>query len=61
MDNKLILILVDGMRPDALAACGNSYAAELLAAAPAFHPFQRPYYYKTTPDEKQSLSVRRSF
>ena len=24
MDNKLILILVDGMRPDALAACGNS-------------------------------------
>lgn len=33
MDNKLILILVDGMRPDALAACGNSYAAELLAAS----------------------------
>lgn len=33
MDNKVILILVDGMRPDALAACGNPYAAELLAAS----------------------------
>lgn len=31
MDNRLILILVDGMRPDALAACGNPYVAELLA------------------------------
>lgn len=31
MDQKLVLILVDGMRPDALAACGNPYGPQLLA------------------------------
>lgn len=29
--NKVILVLADGMRPDALAACGNSYVNELLS------------------------------
>ncbi len=31
MSNKAILILADGMRPDALEACGNPYAMELYA------------------------------
>ena len=31
MPNKAILILADGMRPDALQACGNPYAMELCA------------------------------
>ncbi len=30
MENKVILILVDGMRPDALLNCGNPYVQELL-------------------------------
>lgn len=30
MENKVVLILVDGMRPDALLNCGNSYVKELL-------------------------------
>lgn len=30
-DNKVILILVDGMRPDGLMQCGNKYVPELLA------------------------------
>ncbi len=30
MENKVILILVDGMRPDALLNCGNPYVKELL-------------------------------
>lgn len=29
MSNKAILILADGMRPDALPSCGNAYAMEL--------------------------------
>ena len=29
MDNKVILILVDGMRPDALIKCGNPFVKEL--------------------------------
>lgn len=29
-DRKVILILVDGMRPDALTGCGHSYASRLL-------------------------------
>jgi len=33
MENKVILILVDGMRPDALDACKNSYASGLLEAS----------------------------
>ncbi len=28
---KVVLVLVDGMRPDSLAACGNPFVAELLA------------------------------
>ncbi len=31
MDNKVVLILVDGLRPDALLNCGNPYVNELLA------------------------------
>ena len=30
---KVILILVDGMRPDALMQCGHSYSEELIAKA----------------------------
>ncbi len=30
MDKKVILILVDGMRPDGLMQCGNPYVQELL-------------------------------
>ena len=30
MENKVILILVDGMRPDALLNCENPYVTELL-------------------------------
>ena len=33
MTNKAILILADGMRPDALEACGNPYAMELYRAS----------------------------
>ena len=29
MNNKVILISIDGMRPDGLRACGNPYASEL--------------------------------
>ena len=29
MKKKIILISVDGMRPDGLKACGNPYLAEL--------------------------------
>ena len=28
---KVLLILVDGMRPDSLAACGNPFVGEMLA------------------------------
>lgn len=31
MANKSILILVDGMRPDALPVCGNRYCSEILS------------------------------
>lgn len=31
MQNKVILISIDGMRPDGLKACGNQYLAELEA------------------------------
>ena len=31
MDKKVIMILVDGMRPDAIPACGSDYAGKLLA------------------------------
>lgn len=30
MENKVVLILVDGLRPDALLNCGNPYVKELL-------------------------------
>ena len=30
METKVVLILVDGMRPDALLSCGNPYVDELL-------------------------------
>ena len=30
MNNKVILISIDGMRPDGLTACGNPYVEELL-------------------------------
>ena len=30
MDNKVILVLVDGMRPDAIAQCGNPYADKFV-------------------------------
>ena len=33
MTNKAILILADGMRPDALETCGNPYAMELYRAS----------------------------
>ena len=33
MNGKVIMILVDGMRPDAVPACGSDYAAELLATS----------------------------
>ena len=29
MDKKVILISIDGMRPDGLKACGNDYVKEL--------------------------------
>ena len=29
MQNKVILISIDGMRPDGLKSCGNSYVKEL--------------------------------
>ena len=29
MENKVILISIDGMRPDGLRACGNPYVKEL--------------------------------
>ena len=29
MKNKVILISIDGMRPDGLKACGNSYVSKL--------------------------------
>ena len=31
MANKSILILVDGMRPDALSACGNAFCSDILS------------------------------
>lgn len=31
MEKKVVMILVDGMRPDSLAACGNPYAMRFLA------------------------------
>ena len=31
MDQKVILVLVDGMRADSVKACGNAYVEELLA------------------------------
>jgi len=33
MEKRVILILVDGMRPDAIPACGSDYAAALLAGS----------------------------
>ena len=33
MDKKVIMILVDGMRPDAIPACGSDYAAALIAGS----------------------------
>ncbi|MBO5257437.1 MAG: alkaline phosphatase family protein [Clostridia bacterium] len=33
MQNKVILISIDGMRPDGLRACGNPYLDELTAKA----------------------------
>ena len=33
MNGKVIMILVDGMRPDAIPACGSEYAASLLAGS----------------------------
>ena len=33
MDKKVIMILVDGMRPDAIPACGSDYAGSLLAGS----------------------------
>lgn len=33
MKEKVILILVDGMRPDAMMNCGNEYAQQLLSEA----------------------------
>ena len=30
MDKKVILISIDGMRPDGLMACGNPFVQELL-------------------------------
>ena len=32
MDQKVILVLVDGMRADSVKACGNAYVEELLAS-----------------------------
>ncbi len=33
MSRKVILILVDGMRPDAIPVCGSDYAGQLLAGS----------------------------
>ena len=33
MDKKVVLILVDGMRADAVLACGNPFVSELLASS----------------------------
>ena len=33
MENKVILISIDGMRPDGLLACGNPYVSELEASS----------------------------
>ena len=30
MQNKVILISIDGMRPDAVKECGNEYVEELM-------------------------------
>lgn len=35
MENKVILISIDGMRPDGLKVCGNPYVKEL----------EKLYYY----------------
>ncbi len=34
--NKVLLILVDGMRPDSLAACGHPFVGEMLAHSTSF-------------------------
>ena len=52
MANKSIIILVDGMRPDALPACGNAFCSEILSTgavllANAFGFFFKPEF---TPD-----------
>lgn len=33
MENKVILISIDGMRPDGLMSCGNPYVRELMKKA----------------------------
>ena len=33
MSEKVILVLVDGMRPDGMMACGNSYPAKFVSEA----------------------------
>lgn len=35
MENKVILILADGMRPDGMLNCGNPFVAEFLSASSA--------------------------
>ena len=30
MSEKVVLVLVDGMRPDAMMGCGNEFAAKLI-------------------------------
>ncbi len=35
MGNKVILVSIDGMRPDGLMNCGNAYVDELLKTSAA--------------------------
>ena len=34
-ENKVILISVDGMRPDGFLACGNPYIEKMMDTSPA--------------------------
>ena len=35
MENKVVLVLVDGMRPDGILACGERYLQDLAAQSSA--------------------------
>lgn len=43
--DKVLLILVDGMRPDSIAACGSEYADNMLKTA-AIRICRRKRYFR---------------